>query len=280
MLEHLFCRQRVLARIRRNPIGSVLEEFVKYLSARGYKTATIYHYLFAAEHFGQWLDRRKINCEVVVRFLRGHLPSCHCNRPAPRKGCSTVAALNRLLEMLGQNMAGPRSASFSESLLQKYADHLTQVQGLASVTVHYRLRYARTMLSHFRVQRLRHLRRLTVDRIRQFVAREGRRCCPASGQVIASSIRSCLRFLLLHRLVDHDLAPAVPAFANWRPASGDGVRRSAQTQSFLTRLRVGSVERDGCRVVMEFLQTDLELGDHMPDHGKNQLRTGAHKQTR
>jgi site-specific recombinase XerD len=37
--------------------------------------------------------------------------------------------------------------------------------------------------------------------------------------VIASSIRSFLRFLLLHRLIDRDLAAAVPAFANWRLAS-------------------------------------------------------------
>jgi site-specific recombinase XerD len=37
--------------------------------------------------------------------------------------------------------------------------------------------------------------------------------------VIASSIRSFLRFLLLYGLIERDLAPAVPAFANWRLAS-------------------------------------------------------------
>jgi site-specific recombinase XerD len=37
--------------------------------------------------------------------------------------------------------------------------------------------------------------------------------------VIASSIRSFLRFLLLHRLIYRDLAAAVPSFANWRLAS-------------------------------------------------------------
>lgn len=40
MLEDLFRRQRVLWRIRQNPIGSVLEEFVGYLIAREYRTAT------------------------------------------------------------------------------------------------------------------------------------------------------------------------------------------------------------------------------------------------
>ncbi|MCD4727226.1 MAG: tyrosine-type recombinase/integrase [Pirellulales bacterium] len=113
----------------------------------------------------------------------------------------------------------PPRDSFSESLIRRYADHLTQVQGLAPVTVHYRLRYARVMLSSFRVHSPAQLRRWTADQIRRFVARQGRRCCPASGQVIASSIRSFLRFLLLHRLIDRDLAPAVPAFANWRLTS-------------------------------------------------------------
>ena len=85
--------------------------------------------------------------------------------------------------------------------------------------MHYRLRYARTMLSYFRVRRLGQLKQWTVDRIRRFVVSQGRRCRPSSGQVIASSIRSFLRFLLLHRLIDRDLAAAVPAFANWRLAS-------------------------------------------------------------
>jgi hypothetical protein len=31
---------------------------------------------------------------------------------------------------------------------------------------------------------------------------------------------------------------------------------------------------------MKFLQADLELSDHMTDHGENQLGTSAHKQTR
>jgi len=75
------------------------------------------------------------------------------------------------------------------------------------------------MLSSFRVQRLGQLRQWTVERIRRFVACQGRRVCPASGQAIASSVRSFLRFLLLHRLIGRDLAASVPSFANWRLAS-------------------------------------------------------------
>jgi len=219
MLGDLFLRPHVAQRIRENPIGSVIEEFVEYLTARGYGRATMYQYVFVVEHLGKWLGGRPINREAVERFLKKHVPSCRCTRPAPRRSRSTAAALNRLLDMLGCEAATAPSDSVSESLLRRYADHLTEVQGLAAATVHYRLRYARAMLTTFRVRRLAQLKAWTAEAIRRFVAREGRRGCPASGQVIASSLRSFLRFLLLHRLLDRDLAAAVPGFANWRLAS-------------------------------------------------------------
>ena len=121
--------------------------------------------------------------------------------------------------MVGADAAAALRKSPTESLLRRYADHLDQVQGLAPATVYYRLRYARTMLLRLRVRRLGQLKRWTVEQIRRFVVSQGRRCRPSSGQVIASSIRSFLRFLLLHRLIHRDLAAAVPAFANWRLAS-------------------------------------------------------------
>jgi site-specific recombinase XerD len=121
--------------------------------------------------------------------------------------------------MVGAHSVPAAEKSPTDTLLRRYANHLDRVQGLAPATVHYRLRYARTMLLHFRVGRLEQLKLWTVVRVRRFVASQGRRCRPSSGQVIASSIRSFLRFLLLHQLIDGDLAPAVPAFANWRLAS-------------------------------------------------------------
>jgi integrase/recombinase XerD len=219
MLEDLFRRPRVQRRIRQNPHGSVLEQFAEYLNARGHSPNTVHQYIFAAEHFCRWLGRRKISRHAVTQFIRRHLTSCRCKTPAPRTSANVYAALNRLLEMIGASASAPARKSAVDSLLQRYAVHLKQVQGLAAATVHYRLRYARTMLSRFRVRRIAQLKHWTVKGIRRFVANQGRCCQPSSGQVIASSIRSFLRFLLLNRLIDQDLAAAVPAFANWRLAS-------------------------------------------------------------
>ena len=219
MLEDLFRRPRVQRRIRQNPHGAVLEKFADYLGTRGHNLGTVHQYVFAAEHFGRWLGRRKISRLTVTQFLEQHLPSRHCTTPSARKSATVYAALNRLLEMVGASAPAPAKKSATDTLLQRYAAHLDQVQGLAQATVHYRLRYARTMLSHFRVRRVMQLKQWTVKQIRQFVVSQGRRCRPSSGQVIASSIRSFLRFLFLHRLIDRDLAASVPVFANWRLAS-------------------------------------------------------------
>ncbi len=206
------------------------------MAARGYGRATMYQYVFVGEHFGKWLGGRPINREAVERFLKKHVPSCRCTRPAPRKSRSTAAALNRLLDMLGREAVTAPGDSVSESLLRRYADHLTEVQGLAAATVHYRLRYARAMLASFRVRRLEQLKTWSAEAIRRFVAHEGRRGCPASGQVIASSIRSFLRFLLLHRLLDRDLAPAVPGFANWSLASLPETVRDEELEKLISTI--------------------------------------------
>jgi site-specific recombinase XerD len=104
-------------------------------------------------------------------------------------------------------------------VLRQYEDHLRQVHGLADITIHYRLRYARQLLRRLRVRRFCQLRDWTSDQIVQYVATVGRQCKPSSGQVIASSIRSFLRFLLTKGLIHRDLAAVVPSFANWRLGS-------------------------------------------------------------
>ena len=60
-------------------------QFVENLIARGHGLSTVHQYVFAAEHFGRWLGRRRINREAILRFLKGHLPTCRCKTPASRK---------------------------------------------------------------------------------------------------------------------------------------------------------------------------------------------------
>jgi integrase/recombinase XerD len=220
VLDQLFRRAAVRARIRANPLGPILERYIDHLVARGHRASPLHQYVFAVEHFGRWLRGRPIDHAMVGQFIKRHLPRCRCRKPAVRNIDCVRAALNRLLEMLGVVQPAPAGTKLaSRRLLQAYESHLVNVQGLASPTVRYRLRYARGLLRRFQVCRARQLRGWTVAQIVDYVSDTGRRCKPSSGQVTASSIRSFLRFLLLRGLIHRDLAAAVPSFANWRLSS-------------------------------------------------------------
>jgi len=220
MLEHVFRRERVRQRIRDNPIGSVLEQYVAYLVARGHPSSPIHQYDFVAEHFGRWLGPRDINRHQVRQFTERHLSVCRCTTPATGNLNCVRAALNRLLEMVGEQEATTHAdEGFIGRVLSQYAHHLESVQGLAAATIGYRLRYARMLLRRGRISRTAQLAELTTDRVRRIITGEGRRCRPSSGQVMACSIRAFLRFLQFQGLVKGDLAAIVPTFANWRLAS-------------------------------------------------------------
>jgi site-specific recombinase XerD len=219
VLDQLFRRAVVRARIRGNPLGPILERYVNHLVARGHRASPLHQYVFAVEHFGRWLKRRRIDHAAVDKFIKRHLPRCRCSKPAVRNIACVRAALNRLLEMFGVTRPTPAGTKLANRLLQAYESHLVDVHGLADPTVRYRLRYARDLLARFQIRCSRQLQGWTVAQIVDYVSIEGRRCKPSSGQVVASSTRSFLRFLLLQGLIRHDLAAAVPSFANWRLSS-------------------------------------------------------------
>lgn len=217
MLENVFRRATVRERIESNPIGPVLRDYVEYLEARGHQPGPLHQYVFAVEHFGRWVRGRPIDGAAVKRFIEGHLSRCRCKKPSPCHVACTRAALGRLLEMLCIKRPATEIDA-AGGLLREYEDHLRQVCGLSAATIFYRLRYAREMLHRFDVGDTRQLQEWSAARIGAYVSTVGRKYRPSSGQVLASSIRSFLRFLLLCGLIRRDLAAAVPSFANWRLA--------------------------------------------------------------
>lgn len=219
MLDQVFRRASVRERILANPIGPVLRWYVDYLVARGHRAGPLHQYVFTAEHFGRWLRNRRIERSTVEGFIGRHLPRCRCAKPAPTNIPCVRAALNRLLEMLGREAPIPRSSAPMSRLMGQYEDHLRQAHGLSDSTIGYRLRYGRALLGRLKIRQVRQLRACSPARIAQDVSLAGKLRKPGSAQVLASSIRCFLRFLLLRGMIHQDLAAAVPSFANWRLAS-------------------------------------------------------------
>lgn len=218
-MEQIFRRKTVRDRILGNPLGRILHQYVDYLTKRGHRPSSLHQYVFAVEHFGNWLGAGSISHESVDRFMARHIPTCRCKKPATRTSHCVRAALNRLLEMRGLSRPDFVVPALVGRLLREYKSHLLVVTGLAESTAYYRLRYARDLLQHFTVHRVSQLRCWGPTELADYVARTGRRWKPGGGQQLASSIRSFLRFLLFKGLVGRDLATAIPSFANWRLSS-------------------------------------------------------------
>lgn len=218
-MDQIFRRDAVRARIVGNPIGAVLRQYVDHLAARGHRPDVLHQYVFAAEHFGRWLGRKAITHGAVDEFIASHLSDCRCEKPAICCVKMVRAALNRLLEMQGVARPDPVATPAVARILRRYEHHLHDVCGLAGSTIRYRLRDARELLNEFEVDRASQMKSWVPSKIAEYVATTGRRYEPSSGQVLASSIRSFLRFLILRGLIRRDLAAAVPSFANWRLAA-------------------------------------------------------------
>src|SRR3954454_11670649 len=239
MIDHFFVRPRVRDRIRANPLGAWIPDYMAYLDARGHPRSTIRRNVLVVEHFGVWLASEHIALEDVTRttirlFLHEHLPDCRCPSPAPTYPRQVRAALGHLLRLPGGPLQRPRPASPPtpvEVFLELYRGHLRTDCGLAESTCSYRLRYARGFLSgRFGDGPVNWAALLPEDPM-TFTAAYAARCRPGSAQVAASSLRSLLRFLQIHGHCTPAVVAAVPHIPRWRldpppkPMSEDQLRR-------------------------------------------------------
>jgi integrase/recombinase XerD len=224
MLETIFRRRHHVLRLRANPIGSILDQYVDYLIGRGHTTNVVHQYVRAAEHYGHWLGARHgvVTADHLTRasahlFLHEHLATCSCPVPLPRDLICCRATINHLLRMLDGRDPARRSPPPTPHgpLLTEYDRFLQRTCGLSEHTRIYRLRYARQFLgSRFGDDppTLDGLRTTDVqDYLRQHAARLG----PASVAVVACSLRSFFRFLTLSHGLHPSLAGVVPATPQW-----------------------------------------------------------------
>jgi len=135
MLEHIFARTHVIARLRRSPLGPYLDDFATHLHQHGYAPSSIQSYVRTSETFGRWLHRHAyalsdLDDAVVHRYISGltryrsgHLPNA-------------AEGLNRLLRFLQhhgvvrqRHTVGPPVPL--EQWLAEYDGYLERVVGLA-----------------------------------------------------------------------------------------------------------------------------------------------------
>jgi len=266
MIDGLFRRPHVRARLRASPLWPHLEAYVARLEGLNYPAEMIRRHTCAVEHFGRWLGLRRLGPTEagpasVRSFLLRHLPRCRCPLPAPTRLTEVRAALNHLSAMLssGRDLgADSRPPSPADALVERYRRHLSGTCGLAEATCRYRVRYAREFLQdRFGGGELRPEAIRPTDPM-SFVAEYADRCRPSSAQVAASSLRSFLRYLQLLGLCDANLAAAVPRTPRWRLAGLPKTMTDEQLGQFLAHFdrSTATGRRD---YAMALCQVDLGL---------------------
>ncbi len=185
------------------------------LSVQGYAVATIKMYVRTCQHFLYWKNclhncsRMTFN-DFVETFLFQHLPDCDCGFTSSKDSKTVRAAIHHLIPLWhGTTKQTPPSAIDIE--LRGFASHLKTICGLRESTCFQRLHITREfLLSQFGNETIEQSD-LSSRNILAYVAKRARTCCPGTGQVLAVSIRSYLKYLVFRGLISTDLVGAVPS---------------------------------------------------------------------
>jgi len=209
-------------------IFGLVEHYTKTLQGRGYGPLATHAYKRAVEHFVAWsapeADWVEIGEAPIRRFIDEHLGDCSCAGRPQRGKVTALSALRNLQTILratGSISAAPPSfPAFIISELRDYCDFANDVCGLAPATLISRRQWIGRFLTHIFPSRGLDFLRLGPKDVRDFFATQCQGYQPGSTQVVASSVRSYLRFRALrHADPVEALLAAIPQAARWRLAS-------------------------------------------------------------
>ena len=240
MADTLFRRSYYWDRLRANPLGEIIEEYVQHFRGLGYSWLTVRGYVQSLEHFGGWLRSRRlgpkaVNGELVRSFIRDHLPKCRCSYPAPVTLTQVRPALNHLLRLLREKGVLREAGRHwpIDTVIEQFAVYLREVGGLSEATCMPRTRYAREFLEGKFGRRKPRWTTVRPKDVLSFVKGYAQRIRPSSTQVAASSIRCFLRYLQAQGWCGASLVAAVPRIAHWRLSSLPKALSEDQVREFL-----------------------------------------------
>ena len=227
----------------------IISSFLALLSGQSYARGTLRHYRGVLEHFRRWRGARAwqrplFDDLTVDRFLRGHLPRCHCAWPAYKNITRSRWVLQEFFSFLRKRrliaLSPTRPLSAKERLLRHYDRFLDRVCGLAETTRRgYGQSAERFLQTSFR-RRPVSPRKLRARHIAAYVDYQAKRLQGGSVRALATALRRFLRFLQGAGLTDKALAGAVcfPALTARNPLPP--TLSEAQVRTFL-----GSFDREG-----------------------------------
>ena len=235
-----------------------------YFSRRAVKAGIILSELRVMAHLSRWLagegvDPRELSAHQVDRFL-------HARRRAGYTCWLSVRGLTPLLAYLRRLEVVPQPASRSPStpvdrLVDEYAAYLRHERALADTSIRFRQEVARAFLSATTGDGLA-LRRLTGQRVTQYMLGAFRGYSVGSAGLLATGVRSLLRFLHLRGHISALLMGAVPKIAGWRLTSLPRVVEPEHVERLLDHCdRRTAVGRRDYAILLLLVRLGLRAGE-------------------
>ena len=219
MLEESFERLAADKRSRGNPLVVHLSPFAASLMESGYADATIRSKLWLLTDFGSWVGRSGQAVRDLDERLGEKFFAARRRRGRIHRG--NRETVTQFLDHLRERnfisgVKPPLDESPLGGILARYEKHLRSERGLATATVINYLPFVRKFLvgrfgaGPFPVEEVR-----SCD-ISAFVLRHAHTMSCGRAQLMTTAFRSFFRFLFQNGELQADLAPSVPAVADWR----------------------------------------------------------------
>lgn len=271
MLDRIFCSPQVVDRLRSEAFAEILDGFATYLVERGNARVTAQEYVRSAGHLVHWLSvktvpLKKLDERVVGQFLDEHFPRCGCAVPRGNAEFARFAFghLLRFLRATGHIPPLPvQKATAIDLVVAEYESHLRSVAGVTPQTCREYTRYVREFLKSSRaMRRTTGLAGLGVGQVMEFVSKRATRCKPGTAKLVATALRSFLRFEQMHGRCDARLPEAVPTIARWRLSQIPKTITEAQTRALLAAFdRSTPIGRRDYAIVLCLVRLALRAGE-------------------
>lgn len=209
-------------------LASHMEAYIQHLKVGAYAEQSISMYVESVAHLAYWMQRRRLHVSaidenLIRRFIKGHLPACHCTKRCQRSTHIVRAALNQLLVVLRSagRISVPRSheRAHIDTELYKFAHYLSEVRGVATSTQHDRLLHVTAFLRYIFEAGPIDVGSLKPTAVSRFITKYAANWTPASKRALANSLRSYFRYKAMYGEETGHLIAAIQRTAQWRMAS-------------------------------------------------------------
>jgi len=203
-------------RLRCTGAGAYLDGFTDWLASRGYGTATIRSYIFAAARFMTWA---RVNGHGSVATLddsslaayRSHLAHNRSGKRSHERGNAYCGA-GRFLWYLRERGFVPQVRRALRPLETRFRAWMRQHRGVCELTLDSYGLVVRRLLDALGTEP----RSYTAAQLRAFVLVHSRGFSRSKGGNVITAVRAFMRFLVAQQECPEGLQHAIPRAARWR----------------------------------------------------------------